>query len=170
MKAVVFAGGKGTRLVPDNPIIPKPMTHMGNNAIPEIILYQSHKAGTNKIILTVNHLADLMCANFQDGSQMGVSMCYRNEGQPLGKAGPLGIIDGLEETYLGCSADVFTTHNIQELIKFHKLYQGAATIASQVRAIHTDLGVIENNSGQMVLEDPVIRTVGSHVCNNWVDN
>ena len=115
MKAVVLAGGKGTRLAPYTRIIPKPMMPIGDKAILEIMLYQLRRAGINEIILTVGHLAGLMRAYFQDGSQMGVSICYSYEDHPLGTAGPLGLIDGLEETFLVCNGDILTTLNITRI-------------------------------------------------------
>jgi NDP-sugar pyrophosphorylase family protein len=150
VKAVVLAGGKGTRLAPYTRIIPKPMMPIGDKAILEIMLYQLRRAGINEIILTVGHLAGLMRAYFQDGSQMGVSICYSYEDHPLGTAGPLGLIDGLDETFLVCNGDILTTLNIQELIKFHKLNQGVATIASHHREVNIDLGVIEINGDQTI--------------------
>lgn len=133
MKAVVLAGGKGTRLAPYTRIIPKPMMPIGDKAILEIMLSQLRKAGINEVILTVGHLAGLMRAYFQDGSNMGISICYSYEDHPLGTAGPLGLIDGLDETFLVCNGDILTTLNIQELLKFHKYNQGVATIASHHR-------------------------------------
>jgi NDP-sugar pyrophosphorylase family protein len=150
MKAVVLAGGKGTRLAPYTRIIPKPMMPIGDKAIMEIMLYQLRKAGINEVILAVGHLAGLMRAYFQDGSQMGVSICYSYEDHPLGTAGPLGLIDGLDETFLVCNGDILTTLNIQELIKFHKQNQGVATIASHHREVHIDLGVIEINGDDTI--------------------
>jgi len=79
MKAVVLAGGKGTRLAVYTRIIPKPMMLIGDKAILEIMLSQLRKAGINDVILTVGHLAGLMWAYFQDGSNMGISICYSFE-------------------------------------------------------------------------------------------
>ena len=150
MKAVVLAGGKGTRLAPYTRIIPKPMMPIGDKAILEIMLSQLRKAGIHEVILTVGHLAGLMRAYFQDGSSMGVSICYSYEDHPLGTAGPLGLIDGLDETFLVCNGDILTTLNIQELLKFHKYNQGVATIASHHRDVQIDLGVIEINGDHTI--------------------
>ena len=160
MKAVVLAGGKGTRLAPYTRIIPKPMMPIGDKAILEIMLYQLRKAGINEVILTVGHLAGLMRAYFQDGSQMGVSICYSYEDHPLGTAGPLGLIEGLDDTFLVCNGDILTTLNIQELIKFHKQNQGVATIASHHREVNIDLGVIEINGDATIVgyqEKPTVN-------------
>lgn len=160
MKAVVLAGGKGTRLAPYTRIIPKPMMPIGDKAILEIMLYQFRKAGITEVILTVGHLAGLMRAYFQDGSQMGVNICYSYEDHPLGTAGPLGLIDGLDETFLVCNGDILTTLKIQELLKFHKQNQGIATIASHHREVPIDLGVIEINGDDTIIgyqEKPTVN-------------
>jgi NDP-sugar pyrophosphorylase family protein len=151
MKAIVLAGGKGTRLVPYTHIIPKPMMPIGDKAILEIMLLQLRRAGITEVILTVGHLAGLMRAYFQDGAQFGVNICYSFEDHPLGTAGPLGLIDGLDETFLVCNGDVLTTLDITEFFAFHKRNQGVATIASHQRQVHIDLGVIEINSDHSII-------------------
>jgi NDP-sugar pyrophosphorylase family protein len=159
MKAVVLAGGKGTRLAPYTRIIPKPMMPIGDKAILEIMLHQMQRAGINEIILTVGHLAGLMRAYFQDGTQYGVNICYSFEDHPLGTAGPLGLINGLDDTFLVCNGDVLTTLDIQDLIKFHQQNQGVATIASHQRQVHIDLGVIQTNGDHTIVgyqEKPTI--------------
>jgi len=151
MKAVVLAGGKGTRLAPYTRIIPKPMMPIGDKAILEIMLHQMHKAGIDEVILTVGHLAGLMRAYFQDGSHLGIHIQYSIEDHPLGTAGPLGLIDDLDETFMVCNGDVLTTLNMGELIDFHKQNQGVATIASHQRQVHIDLGVIQINGDHTIV-------------------
>jgi NDP-sugar pyrophosphorylase family protein len=151
MKAVVLAGGKGTRLAPYTRIIPKPMMPIGDKAILEIMLHQMHKAGIDEVILTVGHLAGLMRAFFQDGSHLGIHIQYSIEDHPLGTAGPLGLIDDLDETFMVCNGDVLTTLNMRELIDFHKNNQGVATIASHQRQVHIDLGVIQINGDHTIV-------------------
>ena len=159
MKAVVLAGGKGARLAPYTHIIPKPMMPIGDKAILEIMLHQMQRAGIYEVILTVGHLAGLMRAFFQDGAHLGVHICYSFEDHPLGTAGPLSLIDGIDETFMVCNGDVLTTLNIRELIDFHKQNQGVATIASHHRQVHIDLGVIESNGDHSIIgynEKPTI--------------
>jgi len=159
VKAVVLAGGKGARLAPYTYIIPKPMMPIGDKAILEIMLHQMQRAGIDEVILTVGHLAGLMRAFFQDGAHLGVHICYSYEDHPLGTAGPLSLIDGIDETFMVCNGDVLTTLNIRELIDFHKKNQGVATIASHHRQVHIDLGVIESNGDHSIIgynEKPTI--------------
>jgi NDP-sugar pyrophosphorylase family protein len=159
MKAVILAGGKGARLAPYTRIIPKPMMPIGDKAILEIMLHQIRRAGISEVIITVGHLAGLMRAFFQDGSHLGLNICYSYEENPLGTAGPLSLIEGLNETFMVCNGDVLTTLNIPDLINFHQQNQGVATIASHIRQVHIDLGVIEMNGDHEIIgyqEKPTI--------------
>ncbi len=160
MKAVVLAGGKGTRLAPYTRIIPKPMMPIGDKAILEVMLHQMKRAGITEVILTVGHLAGLMRAFFQDGAHLGVNICYSMEDYPLGTAGPLSLINGLDDTFLVCNGDVLTTLNLAELIEFHCQNQGVATIASHTRQVNIDLGVIQTDGDHTIVgyqEKPVIN-------------
>jgi NDP-sugar pyrophosphorylase family protein len=92
-----------------------------------------------------------MRAYFQDGSHLGIHIQYSFEDHPLGTAGPLGLIDDLNETFMVCNGDVLTTLNMGELIDFHKNNQGMATIASHQRQVHIDLGVIQVNGDHTIV-------------------
>ena len=151
MKAVVLAGGKGTRLAPYTRIIPKPMMPIGDKAILEIMLHQMRRAGIDEVILTVGHLAGLMRAFFQDGAHLGIHICYSFENHPLGTAGPLSLIEGLDDTFMVCNGDVLTTLNMREFIDFHIQNKGVATIASHLRQVHIDLGVIQVNGDHSII-------------------
>lgn len=145
MKAVVLAGGKGTRLAPYTKILPKPMMPIGDMPILEILLRQMKRAGVDEVILTVGHLAKLMRAFFQDGEEYGLPIRYSYEEQPLGTAGPLALVTGLDDTFLVMNGDVLTTLDLRKLIEFHRAEGGIATIAMHRRQVKIDLGVIERN-------------------------
>lgn len=151
MKAVVLAGGKGTRLAPYTRIIPKPMMPVGDKAILEILLFQMKHAGISDVVLTVGHLAGLMRAFFQDGNHLGVKISYSFEEKPLGTAGPLALIDGLTETFLVTNGDVLTTLDIRKLLEYHKSHQGIATIATHQRKVQIDLGVIHADGDNQIV-------------------
>ena len=159
MKAVVLAGGKGTRLAPYTRVFPKPMMPVGDKAILEILLHQMRRAGITEVVLTVGHLAGLMRAFFQDGSHLGIKIQYSYEEHPLGTAGPLALVKGLDETFLVTNGDVLSTLNIADLITFHHAQGGIATIATHHRKVHIDLGVIEVNGDYSIkdyIEKPTI--------------
>jgi NDP-mannose synthase len=143
MKAVVLAGGKGARLAPYTKILPKPLMPIGDMPILEVILRQMRAAGIGEVILTVGHLSELLKAFFQDGKRFGLNIKYSYEDTPLGTAGPLSLIKGLDQTFLVCNGDVLTTLNLHDLIEFHNKEQAAATIAVHLRHVNIDFGVIE---------------------------
>jgi len=143
MKAVVLAGGKGTRLAPYTKILPKPLMPIGDMPILEVLLRQMKHAGVEEVVMTVGHLAELMHSFFKDGSQWGLNISYSFENCPLGTAGPLSLIDDLDETFLVSNGDVLTTLDLRELIAFHQSQGAAATIAVHRRQVKIDLGVVQ---------------------------
>jgi NDP-mannose synthase len=143
MRAVVLAGGKGTRLEPYTTILPKPLMPIGDMPILEVLLRQMKMAGINHVILTVGHLASLLRSYFGDGSQWKLKITYSQEQVPLGTAGPIAMVKGLNETFLVTNGDVLTTLDLKKLVAFHKEKGGIATIAAHRRQVKIDLGVIQ---------------------------
>lgn len=143
MKAVVLAGGKGARLAPYTTILPKPLMPIGDMPILEVLLRQMKRAGVNRVVLTVGHLASLLRAYFGDGAQWNLDITYSQEQKPLGTAGPISLVQGLDTTFLVTNGDVLTTLNLKKLIAFHKQKGSIATIAAHRRQVRIDLGVIQ---------------------------
>ena len=143
MKAVVLAGGRGTRLAPYTHILPKPLMPIGEMPILEVLLRQMKRAGVEDVILTVGHLASLLRSYFGDGEQWNLRISYSYEDIPLGTAGPIALIQDLNDTFLVTNGDVLTTLELKKLIAFHKQAGGAATIAVHRRQVKIDLGVIQ---------------------------
>ncbi len=150
MKAVILAGGKGTRLEPYTHILPKPLMPIGDMPIMELILWQMQRAGVRDIVLTVGHLSELLRTFFKDGKKWGLHISYSYEDDPLGTAGPLSLIDGLDETFLVTNGDVMTTLDLGELIAFHKEQGGVATIATHKRQVKINLGVVQMDGGNNI--------------------
>lgn len=151
MKAVILAGGKGTRLAPYTKVLPKPLMPIGDLPILEILLRQMKRAGINEVILTVGHLAHLLQAFFQDGEQFGLQIRYSYEQQPLGTAGPLSLVEGLDETFLVANGDILTTLDLAALVQSHRQNGAAATIAAHHRQVKIDLGVIQVNGDDQIV-------------------
>jgi len=144
MKAVVLAGGKGTRLAPYTKILPKPLMPIGDMPILEILLRQIKRAGISEVIITVGYLGELLRAFFQDGERFGLKISYSLEEHPLGTAGPLSLVaDRLDETFLVTNGDVLTTLDLEELVTAHRQSGASATIASHERKVKIDLGVLQ---------------------------
>jgi NDP-sugar pyrophosphorylase family protein len=145
LKAVILAGGKGTRLRPYTTVFPKPLMPIGDMPILEIMLRQMKRAGVTDAVLTVGHLAELLRAFFQDGEKLGLNITYSYEDAPMGTAGPLSLIRGLDETFLVTNGDVLTTLDLADLVAHHKQSNAAATIAMHARKVKIDLGVLQFN-------------------------
>jgi NDP-mannose synthase len=145
MKAVILAGGKGTRLKPYTTILPKPLMPIGDMPILEILLRQIKRAGIHEAILTVGHLAELLRLFFQDGERLGMQITYSYEDKPLGTAGPLSLVKGLDESFMVANGDVLTTLPLSELIAYHHNTRATATIAMHRRQVYIDLGVIQQD-------------------------
>ena len=143
MKAVILAGGKGTRLAPYTKVLPKPLMPIGDMPILEVILRQIKLAGINDVVLTVGHLSELLRAFFQDGARLGLDISYNYEYSPLGTAGPIAFVPNLNETFLVMNGDVLSTLPLRELIEFHRSQNAIATIATHHRRVNVDLGVIQ---------------------------
>ena len=144
MKAVILAGGKGTRLKPYTTVFPKPLMPINDKPILEIVVQQLNSYGFNEIIMAVGHLAELIMAFFNDGSKYGIKVRYTKEDRPLGTAGPLSLMkEELNEPFLMMNGDVLTTLNYSDLIDYHKRNGASVTIALKKRVVKIDFGVPE---------------------------
>jgi NDP-sugar pyrophosphorylase family protein len=146
MKAVILAGGRGRRLAPYTTILPKPLMPIGDVPILEVVVQQLRNAGFCDITMAVGYLAELLIAYFGDGGKWAVQIRYSREEQPLGTAGPLGLIEGLDEPFLVMNGDLLTTLDYGAMRKFHTADGAIATLATFQRDVKIDLGVIETDS------------------------
>jgi len=153
MKTVIFAGGKGTRLAPYTTIFPKPLVPVGDRPILEIIIRQLARQGLRDIVISIGHLGELIEAYFQNVRHdiSGLRLDYFRENEPLGTAGPLAMIPGLNETFLAMNGDILTTLDYRALIRHHEEQRAALTIAMHRKDIKIDLGVLEtDDDGKLV--------------------
>jgi NDP-sugar pyrophosphorylase family protein len=150
MKAVILAGGKGSRLAPYTKVIPKPLMPIGDMPILEVLLRQVRRAGVDEFILSVGHMASLLRAFFQEGEQLGTIIRYSYEEEPLGTAGPLTLIEGLDQTFLVMNGDVLTTLDFGDLLAHHRQSGAMVTIAMYNRQVKIDLGVLQLDGGQVI--------------------
>jgi len=150
MRAVILAGGKGTRLMPYTTVLPKPLMPIGDMPILEVVLRQLKAAGIDRVTMAVGHLAELLQAFFGDGGRFGLPIDYSMEEKPLGTVGPLTLIPDLSGTLLMMNGDVLTTLDYRDLIKCHRESGAMVTIATYVRQVKIDFGVIESNDQNML--------------------
>ncbi len=152
MQAIILAGGKGTRLKPYTTILPKPLMPILDMPILEVVIRQLKKNGFNEIVLAVGHLAELIEAYFGDGSKWGINIKYSREDKPLGTAGPLTLIENLDDTFLMMNGDILTDLKYADLVAFHKMHEGQITIATYNKEVKIDLGILKTNSDYRITE------------------
>jgi mannose-1-phosphate guanylyltransferase / phosphomannomutase len=130
MRAVLMAGGSGTRLRPLTCDLPKPMVPILNRPIAEHIINLLRRHHITEIIATLHYLPDLIRDYFQDGSEFGVQMTYAvEEDQPLGTAGCVrNVAELLDETFIVISGDSVTDFDLQAAIQFHREQRSQATL------------------------------------------
>jgi NDP-mannose synthase len=144
MKAIVMAGGKGSRLHPYSAVLPKPLMPLGNMPVLELLLHQLGRAGVDEAYLAVNHLRHLIEAFFGDGSRVGIKLHYSVEDKPLGTAGPIAaVLDRLGGEFIMTNGDLLTTMDIDAMIRFHREQQTDATVGVYPRELKIDFGLVE---------------------------
>src|ERR1700721_3948974 len=119
MKAVIMAGGEGTRLRPLTSNQPKPMLPMANRPMMEHVVNLVRQHGFEDIVVTVAFMANAIRSYFGNGSEFGVRMVYATEETPLGTAGSVrNAMDALQEPFLVISGDVLTGINLAGIVDF----------------------------------------------------
>ncbi len=170
MRAVLMAGGSGTRLRPLTCDLPKPMVPILNRPIAEHIINLLRRNGITEVIATLHYLPDVMRNYFQDGRDFGVQMTYAvEEDQPLGTAGCVkNIADLLTETFLVISGDSVTDFDLQAAIAYHKQKGSKATLVLTRVPNPIEFGVvITDDEGriQRFLEKPSTSEIFSDTVN-----
>lgn len=150
MRAVILAGGKGTRLAPYTTVFPKPLMPVSEMPILEIVLRQLKASGIDRVTICVGYLSELLETFFGNGEKFDLEIDYSKEDHPLGTAGPLTLIDDLDETFLMMNGDILTDIDFNKLIQYHIDNGGVATIATKDRTVDIDFGVIESTSDNVL--------------------
>ena len=143
LQALVMAGGLGSRMRPLTDALPKPMLPVGDKPLMEIIVHQLQIAGIERINVAVHHASEQIIQHFGDGSDFGVSINYVTEGQPLGTAGALGLMELPNETTLVINGDILTRVDFRAMLEFHREYRADMTAAVQRNSIELPYGVVE---------------------------
>ena len=152
-RAVVLAGGLGSRLRPYTTIIPKPLMPLGERPILEILLRQLAHQGFTQVDLCVGYLAHLIRAFFGDGSAFGIHIEYHEEREPLGTIGALAVIPDFspDEPILVMNGDILTDLDFSDVVARHVERGFDATVCVTRRQVDVDFGVIDvAHDGHMV--------------------
>jgi NDP-sugar pyrophosphorylase family protein len=142
-RAVILAGGKGTRLRPYTTVLPKPLMPVGDRPILDVVIRQLKAQGITRVTISTGYLAELIEAFFGDGSNHGIPIDYVREHEPLGTAGALALLDDVPEHLLVMNGDVLTDLPYGELLAAHEASGAAATIATAQRDVQISLGVLK---------------------------
>ncbi|MDA1197217.1 MAG: sugar phosphate nucleotidyltransferase [Nanoarchaeota archaeon] len=129
-KAVILAGGKGTRLHPLTSKIPKGLVEVQGKTITEHLFDLLKKYGVREVVLSIGHLRQQFKDYFEDGSKFGMQVEYIEEKEALGTAGPLLLYkDKLTDTFICSNGDELKNINIARMYRLHKRKNALATLA-----------------------------------------
>ncbi len=172
MKAVIMAGGEGTRLRPQTSNLPKPMLPLVGRPMMEHIVSLLRRHGITDIVVTVAFLPNAIRSYFGDGSELGVRMAYATEESPLGTAGSVSNArEQLTERFLVISGDVLTDIDLTSVIAFHEKNEAMATIALCAVENPLEFGIVitrEDGTIERFLEKPGWGQVFSDTINTGI--
>ncbi len=172
MKAVIMAGGRGTRLRPLTCYLPKPMVPLLDRPCMEYGIDLLKQYGITDIAVTVQYLPQVIRTYFGDGTQLGVNLQFFEEIAPLGTAGSVkNAEDFLDETFVVISGDALTDFNLGDVIAFHRSRKALATIVLTKVDVPLDYGVVmteENGLIMRFLEKPSWSEVFSDTVNTGI--
>jgi NDP-sugar pyrophosphorylase family protein len=159
MKAVILAGGRGTRLHPFTVSFPKPLMPLGDVPVLEVLMQRLIHYGITDMTLCLGHLAGLVQAYLDQRKSLTsqVRLNYVLEDQPTGTAGSLSLVPNLDETFLVLNGDLLTNIDMGALVEYHRRQDAVLTIATHARRVKIDLGVLEFDDNHVInnyLEKP----------------
>jgi NDP-sugar pyrophosphorylase family protein len=144
-RAVVLAGGAGTRLRPYTVVLPKPLMPIGDYPILEVIVRQLVRQGFTHITLAVNHQANIIKAFFGNGKKWDTHIDYSLETEPMGTIAPLSLVPDLPEHFLLMNGDVLTDLDLNGFLQRHVAAGRLFTIAAARRLQLIDYGVLQTD-------------------------
>jgi len=159
LRAVVMAGGYGTRLRPLTEDLPKPMLRVGDKPLLELIIEQLRRAGIRKVNIATHYKGDVITKHFGNGQEFGVEISYVEENQPLGTAGALSLLEGYNEPFIVINGDILTRVNFRAMLDFHRDHQADMTVAVRPYELQVPYGVIETEGANItgISEKPIVQ-------------
>lgn len=160
MKAVILAGGQGTRLRPYTFVVPKPLLPVGDSPVLQIIIEHLRSHDIHEIVVALGYLGELIRSYFRDGRQYGVEITYLEEDQPLGTAGPLGLLRHRldpDELVLLMNGDILTNLDFTQVIKEHDAADTDISMGVKRLEERSPYGVLDIDGGELraIIEKPV---------------
>lgn len=172
MKAIIMAGGEGTRLRPLTCDCPKPMMRLMNRPVMAYAIELARRYGIRDIAVTLGYLPDAITDYFDDGSDRDVNLKYYVEDRPLGTAGGVKqASDFLDETFIVLSGDGVTDLDIARALEFHKAHRALATLVLKTVENPLEYGVVMTDERHRVtgfIEKPDPSNVFSAAANTGI--
>lgn len=180
LRAVIMAGGKGSRLHPLTENTPKPMLPVGGRPLMEWIVEQLRDSGIHRIHVSTHFQSEKISEHFGDGNAFGVDIQYVSEEQPLGTAGSLSLLEHSQEPLLVMNGDILTQVNFRAMYDYHREHQAEMTVGVRHYEFQVPYGVVECeesritalrekpvqqffvNAGIYLLEPSVFRFIPEH--------
>jgi len=159
LEAVIMAGGYGKRLLPLTENTPKPMLHVGEQPLMELMIGQLRDAGIRRVNVTTHFEEDKIRDYFGDGNRFGVELNYVSEERPLGTAGALRLLDAPREPLLIVNGDILTKVDFRAMLDFHKDHKADLTVGVREYDFQVPYGVVETQDARVIRvnEKPVYK-------------
>lgn len=151
MKAVILAGGLGTRLRPFTQVIPKPLLPLGEQSLLEVQINSLKACGFDEIYVATNYRSEYIEAFLGNGSKYGVRLSFSREEQPLGTCGPLSLLrDQLDEPFLMMNGDILTRMDFANMLSFAQELETPLTIGTKIVTMPFRFGNVSVNENHQV--------------------
>jgi len=159
IRAVVMAGGLGTRLRPLTDTLPKPMLPIGSRPLLELIVERLKQSGIRRLNVATHYKGEVISEHFKDGQDFGVEITYVKEDQPLGTVGALSLLEDSEDPLLVINGDILTRVDFREMLNFHREHKAELTIAVRQYEFNVPYGVVESDGVFVkgISEKPTVR-------------
>jgi len=168
-KAVILAGGRGTRLRPITYEIPKALIPVHGKTLTEHLFDLFKRHGINDVVLSVGHLGDKIKAHYGNGSRYGIGISYVEENEPMGTGGPLRLARKmLKETFIATNGDELKDIDLRAMYDFHRKNKAAVTIALTTVSDPSQYGVAKLEGGRILefVEKPKKEEAPSNLINS----
>jgi len=159
LRAVVMAGGFGTRLRPLTNDMPKPMLEVGGKPVMEHVVEQLKNAGIRHVSIATHYKPEQIEKYFGDGSAFGVQLSYVNEDKPLGTGGALGLMQVPDSPLLIINGDIITHVNFRSMLSYHQEHKADMTVAVRQYSMQVPFGVVEYDGPRIlnISEKPLVN-------------
>jgi dTDP-glucose pyrophosphorylase len=159
LRAVVMAGGYGTRLRPLTDEVPKPMLPVGNRPLLEMTIQQLRDAGLTHVSLITHYKGKMINEHFGDGSQFGLKITCIQEGEPMGTAGALSMLEQSDAPMLVINGDILTRVDYRAMLQFHQEHQADMTVGVRLYELSVPYGVMQTRGVEVtgISEKPIVR-------------